>query len=181
MPGNSDQLEHPAAEIEADDLPRPLAETVKVADVLGRVADDGGVRSARERRAAVAVIVVAVGVRDHELVAVARVLGEPCVDESTVARSGTLAGSALGPVSSRTVRSFPNSRKMNGASKLTALLTLMMTVCRSLWCTWIAGSAHCLRAGAPWIHAGSSAPAIGAAATKSMTAGFPGSEGVTGQ
>jgi hypothetical protein len=91
-----------------------------------------------------------------------------------------LAASALGPVSNKMARSLPNSRKMNGASKLTALLTRRMNVCRSLWWTWIAGSVHAVRDGAPWIHAGSSAPSTGAPAAKSISAALAADEGVTG-
>jgi len=52
------------------------------------------------------------------------------------------------------------------------LLTRKMKVCRSLWCTWIGGSVHWSRDGAPWIHAGSGAPSTGAPAAKSMFAGL---------
>jgi hypothetical protein len=94
MSGGCGDLENPAAEVEVDGLSRPFAEAVEGADVLGRVADDGGARPVGELRVAVSVIVVAVRMRDNQFVVLARVLGE-----------------------------------MNGASKLTALLTRRMKVC----------------------------------------------------
>jgi hypothetical protein len=47
------------------------------------------------------------------------------------------------------------------------------------WWTWIAGSVHCLREAAPWIHSGSSAPSMGAPVAKSMSAGRAWEEEIT--
>jgi ubiquinone biosynthesis protein UbiJ len=81
MAGGPGELKYPAAQVEAHDLLRPPGEAEEGADLLGSVADHGGARAAGELRVAVAVIVVAVRVRDDQFVAVARVLGEPCADQ----------------------------------------------------------------------------------------------------
>jgi hypothetical protein len=66
---------------------------------------------------------VAVGVGDDQPVVLARVLGEPRVDDSVDRPAQRIPGGLFtAPVSNRTARSLPNNRYRNGASALRALL-----------------------------------------------------------
>src|SRR5437763_9797684 len=81
MAWSADELEHAAAEIELDDLVRPGREPVELLHSLEFAIDDGGCRSICELRVSLNVVEMAMGVGNDELVALARMIFEPRVDD----------------------------------------------------------------------------------------------------
>ncbi len=81
VPGRADDLEFASAEIELDDLVRPGGEAVELLHGLQLPIDDGGCRPVGELCVSFHVVEMAMGVSDDQLVALARVLGEPRLDD----------------------------------------------------------------------------------------------------
>ena len=70
-----------AAEVELDDLVRPGREPEELLHGRQLAVDDGGRRSVGELRVSFHMVEMAVGVSDDQFVALARMLGKPCVDD----------------------------------------------------------------------------------------------------
>ena len=79
----ADHLQHATpAEVEADDLVRPGGEAEELLHRLQLTIDDRGRRSIGELGVSLHMVEMAVGVSDDQVVALARMLGEPCLDDS---------------------------------------------------------------------------------------------------
>lgn len=106
--GQRDDVQHPAAEVERGAAARPAGQTEEVAHRRDRVPDDRGEGPIAELGVAGDVVAVRVRVDDEQLVSLARMGGQPLLEQRVdVAPNGNAAGSDVAPVSSSSARSPP--------------------------------------------------------------------------